>query len=944
MFVVGEAGVGKTRLLREATALAAAAGGVVLAGRAVQSGGRTPFRPIAEVVLAAGRTASAPELGPFGPILARLTTPSARRPDADGMSPLMIAEGVVRLLASHARHQPVLVALEDLHWADDDTLDVIDYLADQVGTLRVLCMGAIRAEPAPDGGPSGAVTLARELGARRTATVLELARLGRLDVEAMIEACLRVPGGTAAVGEFVHRFADGLPFLVEELLGDARRDGVLVAVEGTWRVEGELRLRVPEGFAGSVRRRLDALPGDAAGVVAAAAVLGARFDWAPLAGMTGRPEPDVLDALRVAAASQLLVVPEAPGEPFRFRHALTREAVRSSLLAPERAALAGRGLAAVVALHPDLDGGWCALAAGLADEAGDVARAAELYLRTGRRALADGALATAQHDLEHARRRAAGDLARSAEIQEALIDVLAQRGERDQAHLTGQVLLRLLDALDAPATRRAATHLRLATVAVAGEDWALATEQIERAAACGAADPAVAAQLDAVSAHVAIGEGRSASARVLAERALACADAAPETACAALEVIGRVARLSDVAESATVFRRALAVADRAGLALWRARALHELATVEWLREFDWRGLEEALAVAQEAGAVVLAANIDAQLAALHGVRLDADRGMPAAQRAAHAARRLHLDSLPIFLIRVAMHHAIRGERDRMEAVLTELVAVSEPAHRPQAQALAWGQCRALWSLLTERRDRAVAELAEGMRWTASCGTVPPAPFRALWPLIRVLERVEEVGPDQRVAPDLLAITLNRGLLDYARAAEAGRAGDGVGAQELFARAERDLSVLDPDNGQRHLGLRLLAEAALRDGWGEPAAIVAPATAFFTRRGMGPIAGACRDVARRAGIAVPRRGRGDAVVPAALAALGVTSREVDVLGLLAEGLTNRQIGERLFLSARTVGTHVAHLLRKTDLGNRAQLAALATTVGVASVPARPNSVT
>lgn len=252
MFVVGEAGVGKTRLLREVTALAAAAGGVVLAGRAVQSGGRTPFRPITEVVLSAGRTGSAPGLGPFGPILARLTAP-APRADADEMSPLIIAEGVVRLLGSHARRQPVLVVLEDLHWADDDTLDVVEYLADQAGTLRLLCVGAVRAEPDPAGGPSGAVTLARELGARRTATVLELTRLGRPDVEAMIEACLGVPGGPAAVGEFVHRFADGLPFLVEELLGDARRDGVLVAVEGTWRVEGDLRLRVPEGFAGSVR-------------------------------------------------------------------------------------------------------------------------------------------------------------------------------------------------------------------------------------------------------------------------------------------------------------------------------------------------------------------------------------------------------------------------------------------------------------------------------------------------------------------------------------------------------------------------------------------------------------------------------------------------------------------------------------------------------------------
>ena len=79
----------------------------------------------------------------------------------------------------------------------------------------------------------------------------------------------------------------------------------------------------------------------------------------------------------------------------------------------------------------------------------------------------------------------------------------------------------------------------------------------------------------------------------------------------------------------------------------------------------------------------------------------------------------------------------------------------------------------------------------------------------------------------------------------------------------------------------------------------------------------------RDLLRRAG-APTRRGRGDSPVPAPLAALGVTSREADVLALLVEGATNAEIAERLFLSRRTVETHVAHLLQKTSSATRAEL--------------------
>ena len=86
--------------------------------------------------------------------------------------------------------------------------------------------------------------------------------------------------------------------------------------------------------------------------------------------------------------------------------------------------------------------------------------------------------------------------------------------------------------------------------------------------------------------------------------------------------------------------------------------------------------------------------------------------------------------------------------------------------------------------------------------------------------------------------------------------------------------------------------------------------------------------ACRDLMRAAGVPVPRRGRGDSTVPPQLRKVGVTSREVDVLGLVVLGLSNAEVAERLFLSRRTVETHVANLLAKTGAATRSDLSRVA----------------
>jgi DNA-binding NarL/FixJ family response regulator len=651
---------------------------------------------------------------------------------------------------------------------------------------------------------------------------------------------------------------------------------------------------------------------DSRHVIGAAAVLGRRFDWALLGPVTGLAGPAVVAALRDGVGLQLIV---AEHESFRFRHALTHEAVLAGLLPPERALLAGRALAAVEAAHPGLPGAWCTLAADLAGRAGEAARAGALLLEAGRRDLAVGALASAEHTL--ARARALIDPALRTGVDEALTEVYAMSGQVDRAIETGKMLLARLGP---PSPRAANLHLGIARAAIAGARWAEAAVSIEVARRSPGAD---AAQVDACAAQVAAGRGRLAEADQLARAALRAAEAGglPEVACEALEVIGRVARQRDLEEAERAFTRAADLAGAHGLRLWRLRALHELGTIDQLRTESVDRLQQARELAVAQGALALTATLDLQIAAGLNKQFRADEALQAARRSADASRRFHLATLPMALIFQATAHAIRGEDQDMEATIAEAVSLA-PAD-PDVLGCAWGHCRATFSLLAGDLGAAYAQMATGAGLLLSSPATIAPPFLGLWPLLGALLDRDPDDPAARVraahGPRHLVVAA---LLGYADAILAGRRGGRAEAEAAFAAADGQMGPLVA--WYRQYARRLAAEAALADGWGEPVAWLREAAAYFAARGDDRVAAACRGLLRRAGAPVPRHRAGDGELPGRLRALGVTEREADVLRLVVQGLGNREIAERMFLSPRTVEKHVASLLAKTGL-RRTQLA-------------------
>jgi DNA-binding CsgD family transcriptional regulator len=167
---------------------------------------------------------------------------------------------------------------------------------------------------------------------------------------------------------------------------------------------------------------------------------------------------------------------------------------------------------------------------------------------------------------------------------------------------------------------------------------------------------------------------------------------------------------------------------------------------------------------------------------------------------------------------------------------------------------------------------------------------------------------------------------NRGCLAYAQAVLAGRRGQPYLAAELAERGREAFSGCAP--WWNHILHRLVAPAALRDRWGRPVDWLAEAVAELDDDGFPLVASACRGLLRQAGEPVPRPRRPSSSMPGQLRKLGITGRELDVFHLIGQGCSNADIAERLFISPKTVETHVTSLIIKTGLTCRRELVAFA----------------
>jgi DNA-binding CsgD family transcriptional regulator len=231
------------------------------------------------------------------------------------------------------------------------------------------------------------------------------------------------------------------------------------------------------------------------------------------------------------------------------------------------------------------------------------------------------------------------------------------------------------------------------------------------------------------------------------------------------------------------------------------------------------------------------------------------------------------------------------------------------------------------SLFDDEIEQAHEESVRGRAYAGHAALTAP---RRAWGFYALLQAIADpdsaagrsaVRQAREAGSDLGWIS---GYLRYAEAVLEGREGRTVQATRLAEEGRVLLLPYAP--WWTSLIRRLVAEHALKDGWGEPAAWLREATAEFEASGHDRLAAACKGILRKAGERVPRSGRGAAKVPPQMRRLGITSREMDVYLLVADGLSNSEIATRLYISPKTVETHVASLINKTGQSGRRELVA------------------
>ncbi len=389
LFVAGEAGIGKTRLLGSIERHAQAEGFAVVRAAAFP-GDMQSFAGLLLDLASNLISAAEPALSGLGQSLsARVRAISAAAGDAHHRRRLLVQD-LVDLLVSAEPGQPLLLILEDLHWADELSLDVLGHLAGRLGSRPLLVAGAYRSDELYRQLPMR--DLRSRLLAQRLAEEIRLPRLGRDQTATMVSAVLGQPAPGRVVAA-IHRRSDGIPLHVEELLAAidehalTRQSGALV-----------MAAAVPDTLGDAVRSRAKLLTPGTRDVTSAAAVIGRSFDFDLLTLVTEADPAEVGGALR-ELQDAYLVLPGADAVTFDFRHALIRETLYADTDLPmrrrlhERVALAaaGRGYReAFLSAHfeqgqrPDLAYRHALAAAAEAASVSAHGQALELYRRAAR--------------------------------------------------------------------------------------------------------------------------------------------------------------------------------------------------------------------------------------------------------------------------------------------------------------------------------------------------------------------------------------------------------------------------------------------------------------------------------------------------------------------------------------------------------------------------------
>ena len=356
VLMAGEPGIGKTRFAEEAARRAAAQHVQVAWGRCFEGEGAPAFWPWVQVVRqmfadvppgeldgVLGRSGA--ELSQLLPELKELVPGLEPPPVMDlAAARFRLYQAVTDLLRRLAKARPLLVVIDDLHWADTGSLGLLAFLAAELSDARLVVLGTYRDLEAAAGGP-----LAETLGALARQPVVEriaLGGLGEAEVARLIATTVEGRPGEGLV-RAVHERTEGNPFFVTELLRLLQSEGGLQGDDAL----ATARREIPTGVQDVLRRRLARLPEQTNAVLLVAAVAGRGFDLDLVETVAGLEDEHALEAVEAAVVAGLVVEDQQMVGKYRFTHALIREAIYEQLSRARQARLHARVAQALLDLH-----------------------------------------------------------------------------------------------------------------------------------------------------------------------------------------------------------------------------------------------------------------------------------------------------------------------------------------------------------------------------------------------------------------------------------------------------------------------------------------------------------------------------------------------------------------------------------------------------------------
>ncbi len=965
-FVGGESGVGKTRLLREFESRARARGARALLGQCLELGGaQIPYAPLVAALRPIARGAGdeaaslpAATRNALAELLPELGGTGSGHTEEEGRARQgRLFEAMLTLLARLGRSGPVLLAIEDLHWADGSTRDFITFLVRSAREEPLCLVVTYRSDELHRRHPLRPLLaeLERAAGVDR----LALDRFDRGEVAAQLEGILQQPAPTELADRLFAR-AEGNPLYTEELLAASEAG------------EGWL---LPETLRDALLTRIERLGPAAQAVVRVAAVLDRPGTHGLIEAAAELTPAEVMEGAREAVTHQVLVA-GADGT-YAFRHALVGEAVHGDLLPGEDTALHAR-IAAAIEARPELLG-----------DVTETDAAAELACHWG----------------------AAHELSRSldASVQAGLAAKRVYAYEEAQRHFERALELwqRVPDAEERAGMDRAEV-LRHAAVcagargvgsrAVALVREALATLNVDAA-------PLRAALLYQQLGHFLRQAGSGGESFAAFDRAVALlpAEPSPERARVLEQRAGVEMLMGAYSQAYETTLQSLAEARAVGAELTEVRALITLGFTRAGLGDEAEGiatLREAYARSQELASPAVRGRAATNLSeALDLAGQTEDALAVVREELAEARKRPERTSFDAFLMIQEAHLLTRLGRI---AEAQERMPTRVPGEAVSYTGIYWHDMRARLALLTGNLPALRDDLAALRRLSESAlepQWIEPRTDMEVELAVRedrlddARELLRRSGPRIEHSDEATRLLRMAWMAQRVEAEAAGRAHalgeayapvlDDVAARlreraELRPRFDEACAWGGMAAAELQRRRTLLGDApADAAPWGEVAAAfdaiglpipvayarfraaealvtggdragaavpLRSAAAIAASTGAALIAGDVAALGRRARIDLREPDEADtsAAEPddSPVARLGLTPRELEVLLLVAEGRTNRVIGETLFMSEKTASVHVSRILAKLGVGGRVEAAAVAHRLGLSATAAGP----